>query len=640
MEASISAIASDEDARSAGVEASSPSVLRWMSRRNDNWLMIFDGADVGYEVVEAFIPAGKHGNILISSRNATLGRLVSSSSAYMEVVELDKDAAVELLIKSAKLSGLSPAEQGHIELIVSELCCLALAVDQAASSIGTGICRVDEYLDLFKRRRLQLMDDPFFKGSSNYGRAVYTTWDISIAELEHRASSSASDSTSYVTAILLLRIFSFFHFDGIREEIFRRAAEATDDDWRPLEVDPHSPLSHLLVRLESNKWDSFHFHVAIRILTQFSLIHSNGSMVYSLHRLVHQWMQDRLSNSSHNETALLAAVVLARSEDHGESAEDYAHRRVLLIHLTALSSHLKQAGLMNQLSVDIMKRMARVYLQGGRPAYAEALLRQAISLLQADASEPTRQYIDLLSWLAHILWDLGRLREAEVLERQVLEWRENYLGIDHVSTVAAKNDIAATLHGLGELAQAKELRTQVLAWRKEHLGMDHPATYWAMANLGHTFHVLGELREAKELKILVLDWRKEHFGMDHPDTYLAMANLAATFCELGEFVEAKHLEIQVLDWQKEHLGMDDPDTYLAMANLATTLYQLDELSEAKGLEVQVLDWRKVHLGPEHPLTNSAMENLGHTLRELGEVSEAEKLFAQVKEQEGTTDALS
>ena len=47
MEASISAIASDEDAKSAGIEASSSSVLRWMSRRNNNWLMIFDGADVG-----------------------------------------------------------------------------------------------------------------------------------------------------------------------------------------------------------------------------------------------------------------------------------------------------------------------------------------------------------------------------------------------------------------------------------------------------------------------------------------------------------------------------------------------------------------------------------------------------------------
>jgi tetratricopeptide (TPR) repeat protein len=637
MEASISAIASDEDAKCAGVEASSPSVLRWLSRRDDNWLMIFDGADVGYEVVEAFIPAGKHGNILISSRNATLDRLASSSSAYIEVVELDRDAAVKLFIKSAKLGSLSPGEQGHIELIVRELCCLALAVDQAASSIRTGICRIDEYLDLYKRRRLQLMDDPFFKGSSNYGRAVYTTWDISIAELEHKASSSASDSASYATAILLLRIFSFFHFDGIREEIFRRAAEATDDDWCPLEVDPNGPLSHLLARLESNTWDSFHFHVAIRILTQFSLIHSNGSTIYSMHRLVHQWMQDRLSTSSHNETALLAAAVLARSEDYGESAEDHAHRRALLTHLIALSGRLKQAGLMNQLSADTMKRMARVYCEGGKPADAEVLLCQAISLLQKDTSEATEQSIHLFAELASALGELGRLREAEGLERQVLEWLEKHFGTNHVLTVTARNNLAATLHNVGELDRAKELQIQVLDWRKEHQGMDHPGTYWAMANLAATFRKLREYVKAKELEVRVLDWRKEYLGMEHPDTYLAMASLAATFRGLKEFVEAKELDTQVLDWRKEYLGMDDPETYLAMSNLVVTLYHLDELSEAKELAVQVLDWRNVHLGPTHPLTRLAMNKLAYTLRKLGEVSEAEELFAQVKELRGATE---
>jgi tetratricopeptide (TPR) repeat protein len=640
MEASISAIASDEDARCAGIEANSPSVLCWMGRRNDNWLMIFDGADVGYEVVEGCLPAGKHGNILISSRNMTLDRLASSSSAYMEVVELDEDAAVELFIKSAKLGTLSPAEQGHIELIVRELCFLALAVDQAASSIKTGICHIDEYLDLYKRRRLQLMDDPFFKGSSNYGRAVYTTWDISITELEHKASSSASDSAAYATAILLLRIFSFFHFDGIREEIFRRAAEATDDDWHPLEFDPNSPLSNLLVRLESNTWDSFHFHVAIRILTQFSLIHSDGSTIYSMHRLVHQWMQDRLPKSSHNEAALLAAIVLARSEDYGGSADDHAHCRALLIHLITLSGHLKQAGLMNLLSVDTMKRMARVYRQGGKPADAEVLLYQAFSLLQKDTSEATEQSIDILSELASVLWDLGRSREAKDLQQQVLEWREKHFGTNNELTVVARNNLATTLHDLGALREAKELMIQVLDWQKEYHGMDHPDTYLAMANLAATFREVREFVEAKELEIQVLDWWKENLGRNHPGTYHAMANLAATFRELGEFVEAKELEIQVLDWRKEYLGMDHPDTYLAMANLAVTLHQMDELSEARRLEVLVHDWRKVHLGLEHPHMSLAIENLVYTLRKLGEVGKAGELRAQAKESGGATDASS
>jgi tetratricopeptide (TPR) repeat protein len=629
MEASIASIASDEDARSAGGEANLLSILRWLGRCDDNWLMIFDGADVGYEVVEGFIPPGKHGNILISSRNMTMNRLSSPSSAYMEVVELDEHAAVELFIKSAKLGSPSPAERDYVDAIVRELCCLALAVDQAASSIATGICRIDEYLDLYKRHRLQLMDDALFKGSSNYGRAVYTSWDISFAELKRRSSALLSDSSSYEAAILILRLFSFFHFDGIHEEIFSRAAETTGPYLDTLQ--PGNPLLLLLQQTEDHKWDSFTFRAGIRILSQFSLIKSSGmsAQAYSVHRLVHGWMQDRLPKSCRSKMALLAAIVLARSEDDGESAGDYAHRRALLVHLITLSGHLKQAGLMNELSVDTMERMAQVYRQGGKPTDAEALLHQAISLIRKDNLEATKQYIDLLAQLAHVLWDLGRLREAETFEQQVLEWREKHLGTNDKLTAAARNNLATTLHDLGELGRAKELRIQVLDWRKEHLGMDHPHTYQAMANLAATFRHLGEFVEAKELDIQVLDWRKEHLGMDHPYTYRAMANLAATLRHLGEFAEAKELDIQVLDWRKEHLGMDHPYTYRAIAYLAATFRHLGKFVEAKELEIQVLDWRKEHLGMDHPHTYQAMTNLAVTFRHLGEFVEARELEIQV-----------
>jgi tetratricopeptide (TPR) repeat protein len=611
MEASISSIGADEDARSAGVESSSSAILRWLGRREDNWLIIFDGADVGYEVVEGFMPPGKQGNILISSRNATMNRLSSSPSAYMEVIELNEDAAVELFVKSAQLSDLLPAERCHVEGIVRELCCLALAVDQAASSIATGICCIDDYLDVYKRRRLQLMDDDVFKGSSNYGRAVYTTWDISFSELEHRAASPSSNHASYKAAILLLGIFSCFHFDGIREETFRRAAETTDDNGHPLTVDSDSPLSHLLERSESDAWDPFNFRGAIRILTQFSLIHVDGGTIFSMHRLVHQWVQDRLPESSRSNMALLAANVLARSEDYEVSAEGYAHRQALLVHLIPLSVHLKQAGLMDQLSVDTMLRMARVYRVGGKLSDAEALLWQAIHLLQKDSSEVTGQYIDILSELAFILGLLRKSRKAEALERQVLEWREKHLGTNNVLTAVARSNLATTLHDLGELAQAKELKIQVLDWDKERLGMGHPDTYVSMANLACTLHAAGDFREARELQIQVLDWQKQNIGMNHPDTYREMGNLACTLCALGDLSEAKELEIKVLEWRKQHFGMDHPVTFRTMANLAGTLYKLDELAEAKRLAEQVLDWCKAYYGLGHPHTISAMKNLAY-----------------------------
>jgi tetratricopeptide (TPR) repeat protein len=630
MEASISAIASvDEDARAAGVKASSASVLPWLASREQNWLMIFDGVDSGYAEVEAFIPAGKRGNILISSRNYDMQRLASPSNAFMEVIELDQGAAVALFTESARLNEPDPSHIAHIEAIVRELCYLPLAVDQAAASIASGLCHVDEYLETFKRHRLRLMDNLTFKGSSNYGRAVYTTWDMSFAELERRANARTSDSTTYEAAILLLRILSFFHFDGIREDTFRRAAR-TQDEWLP-SLPQNSQLFLLLQRNEENDWDFFSFRQAVHVLSMFSLVRSTGRGTHSIHRLVHQWMQDRLPKSYCSVTGLFAANILVRSEDYGKNSDDCAHRRALLIHIRHLITRLKQNGLMHQLSIDALQRMAYVYCNGGKPADAEALLRQAVSLVEKDNSEATEQYISIMADLATVLYSAKKWREAEDIGRYVLEWREKHLGTDDLSISYARRDLSVILYQLGQHKAAKEMQAEVVDWQKEHLGMNHPDIYFTISYLAATLYHLGELSEARRLEEQVLKWRKEQLGIDHPDTHWIMDSLSITLCALRELAEARALQVQVLGWRKVHLGMDHPDTYRTMAGLAITLVELGELAEGRGLQVQVLEWRKAHLGVDHPDTYRTMASLANTFAKLGELAKARRLQMQVLE---------
>jgi tetratricopeptide (TPR) repeat protein len=628
MEASIAAVATaDEDARASGVGANSSSVLQWLASRKQNWLMIFDGADGGYEAVQAFIPAGKHGNILISTRNSDLQRL-ASSDAFINVAELDQDAAVTLFIRSARLNEPDPNDIAHIKEIVRELCYLPLAVDQAAACIASNLCRIADYPNTYKQHRCRLLDDCTFKGASNYGRAAYTTLEISFAELERRANMRVSDSTTYKAAILLLKLFSFFHFDGIREDTFRRAAK-TRGKWLP----PYGPDSQhqaflLFQQTEDNDWD-FNFCQAIRVLSMFSLVHSAGSGTYSMHRLVHQWVQDRLHRTQYSAMGLLAADVLARSEDHGESSDDYAHRRALLVHLIALTARLKQNDLMHQLSADTLQRMAWTYRHGRKPLDAEVLLRQAASLVKEDNSEAAEQYMSIRADLAAALYDSGKLSEAEVIERHVLEWREQYLGTYHLSTIRTRSNLALTLYQLGQYGAAKEMQVQVVDWQKKHLGMDHRDTYLTMGGLANTLCQLGELAEARGLEEQVLEWQKLHLGMDHPDTYRTMGNLAVTLRELGELAEAKGLQKQVLKWEKAHLGMDHPDTYQTMGSLAITLRDLGELTKAKRLQAQVLKWQKAHLGMDQPDTYQTMGSLAITLRDLGELAKVRALEMRV-----------
>ena len=74
---------------------SAASVLKWISQKT-NWLMIYDNADAGHQVVEKFIPPGNGGNILITSRNSELMIMTKNS---MEVLKMGEGEAWSLLLQ-------------------------------------------------------------------------------------------------------------------------------------------------------------------------------------------------------------------------------------------------------------------------------------------------------------------------------------------------------------------------------------------------------------------------------------------------------------------------------------------------------------------------------------------------------------
>ena len=67
---SLRGISSLSAAQHSGVIGSVESVLQWISFLQGEWLIVFDNADAPLpKVVEKFVPPGKRGNILITSRN-------------------------------------------------------------------------------------------------------------------------------------------------------------------------------------------------------------------------------------------------------------------------------------------------------------------------------------------------------------------------------------------------------------------------------------------------------------------------------------------------------------------------------------------------------------------------------------------
>ena len=215
IQLSLQDVASDPEAKAWSVEDSTESVLRWISGIENEWLIILDDANAD---IAKYIPSGNRGNILFTSRDIALRRYVPDE-AFAKVEDMDEEDAISLLLKSAFLDGSRMELREAARPIVKELMFLPLAVDQAGASIANGPCRIDDYLRMYSQHRQELLDDPTFKGASNYDLTAYGTWNLSLTAIKAQITEAAD------AAISILQTFSFLHHENISEEIMKRAAD-------------------------------------------------------------------------------------------------------------------------------------------------------------------------------------------------------------------------------------------------------------------------------------------------------------------------------------------------------------------------------------------------------------------------------
>jgi hypothetical protein len=554
--------------------------------------MVFDNADnLTPEELEQYFPSGLRGNILITSRNSGLKHLTLHENS-LEVKEMEENEAISLLLKAACLDKSQEDLQADASKIVNELFCIPLAIDQAGAFIAYGDTDIRQYLGEYSQYREKLLSYPAFKGASKYNRSVYGTWELSIKEIQQRAKSDNSQiAEAAKSAIYLLSIFAFFHFDGITQEIFAYAAtqwheEYQDNEQRSALPVASSIIDHTMLQLQNTgKWDNFSFKEGVRVLLSLSLIKLVSSNIYTIHPLIHAWGRDRMSSEDRQKYFLMAYVMLAGSLPEDFDEQPYQFRRILVTHLRAHTQH----------SVVAKKDMVDRYFDDAHEKFGRLLMEQ------------------------------GYYIEAEKFHIQVLEARSRTLGEEYPDTISAMSNLAATYESLGKYADAEKFKIKVLDLRNRHLGEEHPDTVMAMGNLAITYQSLGKYSDAEKIQIQVLDMRNRLLGEEHPDTVMAMGNLAAAYENLGKYADAEKLQIRVLDMRNRLLGEEHPDTISAMNNLANIYESFGKYADAEKLKIQVLDMRNRFLGEEHPDTISAMNNLAVTYESLGKYADAEKL---------------
>ena len=621
----------------AAAQNSVDSVLQWISFLQEEWLIVFDNADVPPpEVVEKFIPPGNRGNILITSRNRYMGRIVSSGNR-IEIKEMEEADAIALLLKASSLDPL-PEQLDVSKKIVTELGCIPLAIDHAGAYIDAGRCDIDQYLRNFSAHRQALMSDATFTGASKYNKTVYGTWDLSFEEIKKRAGehSTTEGAQAAQAAILILQICAFYHHTSISKDIFRSAAEEAmkrDVNSYRFKKLPQAvtSLDHTLLGLDNDgHWDEFIFGQGISVLLSFSLLKREQPLkTFSVHPLVHYWSRERMSKSEQQKMCEMGSTILSCAIPWRFETQNYKLRRLIFPHIKMIKLLEWQIGIIKQYYDDEWTNFALVLRENGDYNNAEQLEVQVMDMRKKLLGTEHSDTLESMTNLASTYRNQGRWNEAEQLEVQVMDITRKLLGTEHLHTLCSMANLASTYRSQGKWNKAEQLELHVMDVRKKLVGAEHPDTLTIMANIASTYRNQGRWNMAEQLEVQVLDMRKKQLGTEHPNTLTSMANLACTYRNKLKWNEAERLDIQVMDMRKKLLGAEHPDTLTIMANLACTYMYQGRLNEAEQLEVQVMDMRKKLLGAEHPHTLCSMANLASTYRNQGRWTEAEKLEVQV-----------
>ncbi|KAI4139001.1 MAG: hypothetical protein LQ341_004411 [Variospora aurantia] len=490
------------------------------------------------------------------------------ASQTLHVSELDYDEAPELLLKSARLNVSSTDYRAQASAIVAELGYLALAIDQAGAYIASGECYLDDFLDVFNEHRQHLLENEAYRGASGSDRAVYATWDLSYAAIDRQVKAGPNEALRQGprAALQILRILPFFHNEGIMEDIFRFAAENSNGQIETeCKADDGFP-SFLLCCRPDGRWESQSFRQGVQTLLSFSLIgpRSSGGR-FLMHRLVHLWAYDRLTEAEKGRFCGQARDILEKSIAWRFASSDYAFRRALLPHITTSLHRSNLSSMIPQ---------------------KEGIAEFALAFREA-----------------------GRWKEAEELQVQEMETTKGVLGEEHPNTLSIMNSLAFTYWNQERWIEAEMLQVQVVEITKRVLGEEHPDMLTSMNNLASIYCNQGRWTEAEKLQVQEIEITKRVLGEEHPDTLISMNNLALIYGNQERWIEAEMLQVQVIEMIKRVQGEEHPDTLISMGNLACILNSQSRYKEAISLMKRCLELRKQVLGPNHPDTESSFKFL-------------------------------
>jgi tetratricopeptide (TPR) repeat protein len=556
---------------------------------NSRWLLILDNADdteVFFPPTDVnskaqgelggmarYLPHNSSGSIIITTRDARLGRKLANGEKRIAVLQMTIQEAKTMMLSRVSESCCEP----DLGQLLDSLEYLPLAITQAAAFIIETNITLSEYLDLLNQDDAGILSKEFddWRRDPETSNSVIQTWKLSFDQIK-RQNPRATD---------LLSLMAVLDRQGIQPLLLR-----------------------------GNNEQEAEFVTALGILQAFSLIASEkGGKVFQMHRLVQlatqRWLDLHGTSTKWQEQALR---VLSEKFPPG-IYENWALCEVLSPHVQAIlrctfelkSCILQYAELLNnsglydraqgrykaayeKLSNALMKRekvlgkehpdtltsvnnLATVLKDQGKYEAAEGMYRRALDSWEKVLGKEYPGIIISISNLAGVLRDQGKYNAAEEMCRRVLDSWEKVFGKEHLGILISINNLAGVLRDQGKYKAAEEMCRRVLNSREKVLGKEHPETLISVNNLAGVLRDQGEYNMVEEMNRRVLDGIEKVLGKEHPETLISVNNLAGVLRDQGKYEAAEEMYRRALNSREKVLGKEHPDTLRSINNLARVL---------------------------------------------------------------------
>jgi DNA-binding SARP family transcriptional activator len=577
--------------------------------RAPGWVLVFDNADEP-ALLEPFLPAARHGDVVITSRNPAWRRLARP----VTVAPLRRTESIRYVVSR---TGDAAAEAGTL---AEQLGDLPLALEQACAYIEQTGMSVTDYVELFRERRdTLLLRDPLDSRPT-----VATTWGLAFDRLYQRSPRAAG----------LLETMAFLAPDAIAVATLRRLGPDVFAD----ELDLHDALAELL---------------------RLSLVDRDAGIV-RVHRLVQDVVRARMPVGVRRRRLIEAARACM---EIGTDGEDVG------AHLVSIAAQAEALAIVPDGLVEALAELAR--RQAARALYpaAQRVLETALRL-HDDAGDAVL-HGRLVCRLGEVLDAAGHLAPALDLHRRAVRILDSTLDPDDVVLAHAYNRLGHVLNCADDALAAIEAHERaLLALQKAGrddlvppVQVDLGYTLWAAGRLGPAGEALrtgrtllegqgrrddrewahataglgmieqdtGNLEDAVALQRTALEVFTRVCGPDHPDTAQTLDKLGYALRLSGRAAEAVEVHLRAVRLLVRVLGTDDSRVAMTLTNLGLAYADAGRIGDA--VEAQARARRIFHaaLGPEHASTLLAGRRLAVALAASGHHVRARKLMNAVLE---------